>query len=672
MAMLTLPTTGGHSLSVRAKALVFEDPLSRQLFERIRQVAPSDATVLVTGETGTGKEIVARHIHELSRRGTRPFAALNCGAFSEQLVESELFGHERGSFTGALAGRAGWFESTDGGTLFLDEVGDLPPSIQVKLLRVLQESEVVRIGSRQPTPIDVRLIAATNVDLEQAMAAGRFREDLFYRLNVTTVALPPLRDRPGDILPLAHYFLDLYSRRLGVRQVELSESAIRRLLEHPWPGNVRELENAIHHALLVCQGGRIVGNDVRVAPVKPRSERPPPGPPALESSLLELFERDLPNLFEQIEGVLMRTAYDYCDRNQLKTARLLGISRNVVRARLLHHGALGVAPRSSEPAPDSSVPASAPVSNSGSRSSASCLDSRGAELAGVPQVLPIGYQKFGSLMLLKLHGALDAALARRGVHVEWHEFPAGAPIMEALATERLVFGEVGECPTVFAQAADYPIVYLAAGEPSPEGEAILVPAESSVRSVGDLRGKTVALSRGANVHYLLIRALEEANVGYDQIKLLFLAPDAALQAFERGEVDAWAIWDPLLAAAQSRGGARVLRDGCGLADNIAYYVANRRFANAHPDLAEEFLKSLGRASDWGRQNTEAVTELLAPKLSMPRGELALALRRNAGARPIDSRVLASQQEVADTLHRLRLIPRPVSVALAHWQRLAAP
>src|SRR5881394_3285821 len=192
MPILTLPNADGLALSVRAKALVFEDARSRALLDRIQQVAPSHATVLITGETGTGKEIVARHLHESSLRRGKAFVAVNCGAFSESLAEAELFGHERGAYTGAQTSKAGWFESAHGGTLFLDEIGDLSLPLQVKLLRVLQEGEVVRLGSRQAIPIDVRLVAATNVDLRQAMAAGRFREDLFYRLNVSMLELPPL------------------------------------------------------------------------------------------------------------------------------------------------------------------------------------------------------------------------------------------------------------------------------------------------------------------------------------------------------------------------------------------------------------------------------------------------------------------------------------------------
>src|SRR5262245_39272395 len=203
------------ALSSRATALVFEDPKSKALLQHLRRVAPSNASIVIAGETGTGKELVARYVHDESERNTGPFVAVNCAAFSESLVESELFGHERGAYTGAVSAKAGWFEAAHGGTLFLDEIGDLPLAMQVKLLRVLQEREVVRVGSRQPIPIDVRLIAATNINLEEAVAAGHFRTDLYYRINVATLRLLPLRERPGDILPLAEHFLRTYRNRLG-------------------------------------------------------------------------------------------------------------------------------------------------------------------------------------------------------------------------------------------------------------------------------------------------------------------------------------------------------------------------------------------------------------------------------------------------------------------------
>lgn len=222
--LLTLPDSPASALSIRAKALVFHDPTSLQLLEHIERIACSDATVLVTGETGTGKELVARHLHTVSgRRG--PFVPVNCGAFSESLIDAELFGHETGAFTGASQARAGWFEAANGGTLFLDEIGDLPLALQVKLLRVLQERQVVRLGSRKGIPLDVRLVAATNIDLARAVEAQHFRADLFYRLSVASVRLPPLRERPGDIVPLARHFVDVYRGRLQIDRVELSDEA---------------------------------------------------------------------------------------------------------------------------------------------------------------------------------------------------------------------------------------------------------------------------------------------------------------------------------------------------------------------------------------------------------------------------------------------------------------
>ena len=196
--LLTFPDSASMALSIRAKALLFADPLSAQLLEQVERIARSDATALIIGETGTGKELIARHIHNTSGR-PGAFVAVNCGAFSETLIDSELFGHEVGAFTGATHARAGWFEAANGGTLFLDEIGDLSLALQVKLLRVLQERQVVRLGSRRPIALDVRLVAATNVDLHKAVAADRFRADLYYRLSVAPINLPPLFQRPGDI-----------------------------------------------------------------------------------------------------------------------------------------------------------------------------------------------------------------------------------------------------------------------------------------------------------------------------------------------------------------------------------------------------------------------------------------------------------------------------------------
>jgi len=315
-AVLTLPDRHALATSIRARAQVFVDPRSLVLLDQIRMIAPSEASVLIVGDTGTGKELVARHVHNLSRRADRPFIAVNCGAFSETLVESELFGHEK----------------------FLDEIGDLPLSMQVKLLRVLQEHEIVRLGSRHSVPIDVRVIAATNVNLHDAVAAGHFRGDLFYRLNVVQVAIPALRERPGDILPLARYFIEDYRNRLGYGPADIDARAEQKLLAHSWPGNIRELENVIHHALLVGRHDRLQESDLQIRP----DAFPPSGATldhgtqvAFEHALRGLFNEEYDQLFEHIEDTVMRVAFEFSHRNQMQAAKLLGISRNVLRARLI-------------------------------------------------------------------------------------------------------------------------------------------------------------------------------------------------------------------------------------------------------------------------------------------------------------------------------------------------
>jgi DNA-binding NtrC family response regulator len=347
MQLLTLPPSPALATSIRATAQVFEDPKSQALLAHVQQVAPSEASVLIIGETGTGKELIARHVHNLSARRHRPFVAVNCGAFSESLVEAELFGHERGAFTGALTAKAGWFEAANGGTLFLDEIGDLPMSIQVKLLRVLQEREVVRLGSRKSTPIDVRVLAATNVQLERAINAGHFREDLYYRLNVVNLELHTLRERPGDILPLVHHFIQVYSQRMGYGPIRLTADAEHKLKTYSWPGNIRELENVIHHTLLICRDGVIERDDLRLSNL--RIERQDEAAPVddstqalLERAFQRLFEEQAGALHEKVEDTLLRAAYRFSHCNQVHTAGLLGLSRNVTRARLIKIGELAV------------------------------------------------------------------------------------------------------------------------------------------------------------------------------------------------------------------------------------------------------------------------------------------------------------------------------------------
>jgi sigma-54-specific transcriptional regulator len=339
--LITFPDPQQISLSIRASALIFSDPESQKLLALLDRIAPSDATAYIRGETGTGKELVARHIHAMSSRSSGPFAAINCGAFSETLVESELFGYERGAFTGAVTSKIGWFESAHGGTLFLDEIGDLPLSTQVKLLRVLQEREIVRIGSRKPTPIDVRLIAATNVNLEEAVRAGRFREDLYYRINVVPVQLAPLRERQGDILPLVQHFITIYRNRLHTAAPTLHPDTLRLLHAYPWPGNIRELENTIHRALLVCDGKVLLPIHLNLPHI--RAEAPELSAETkqfiaehcpLEKIFAQMFENEHEELHEFVMRQLIVQAYEHSNLNQVQAAKLLGISRNVLRTHL--------------------------------------------------------------------------------------------------------------------------------------------------------------------------------------------------------------------------------------------------------------------------------------------------------------------------------------------------
>ncbi|MBP7146323.1 MAG: sigma 54-interacting transcriptional regulator [Acidobacteria bacterium] len=246
---------------------VAESPSMRAVMEQVRRVAPSDATVLVRGETGTGKEGIARAIHELSPRLGGPFVVVNLGALPPGLVESELFGHEQGAFTGADARRTGKFELASGGTLLLDEIGDAPPEVQVRLLRALQEREVTRVGGTRAVPVDVRVIAATHRPLEDMVRAGTFRADLYYRLAAFPIVLPPLRDRPEDIRPLARHFVALHAARLNRKAPAIGEEALRRLERRAWPGNVRELENVLERALILGGGDQLELPDLPAPPV---------------------------------------------------------------------------------------------------------------------------------------------------------------------------------------------------------------------------------------------------------------------------------------------------------------------------------------------------------------------------------------------------------------------
>ena len=240
--------------------IVGTSPPMQQVFRKVEKIAPTDISVMITGETGTGKELIAREIHNRSPRATKPFVTINCGAIPENLLESELFGHVKGAFTGAVANKQGKFQAADGGTLFLDEIGEMPIELQVKLLRAIQEKVVYRVGDTRPETVDIRILAATNRELEKEIAAGRFREDLYYRLNVVAVELPPLRARGDDVLVVARYLLSRYSREYDVKVKGLSPNAAVGIRKHNWPGNIRELENRIKKAIVLCESS-VIGPD---------------------------------------------------------------------------------------------------------------------------------------------------------------------------------------------------------------------------------------------------------------------------------------------------------------------------------------------------------------------------------------------------------------------------
>jgi len=279
------------------------------------------------------------------------------------------------------------------------------------------------------------------------------------------------------------------------------------------------------------------------------------------------------------------------------------------------------------------------------------------------KVVRIGFQKYGKLVLLKNKATLEGALAPLGVTVEWTEFPSGPPLLEAINAGAIDVGNAGEAPPIFAQAARVPFVYVAYEPPAPRGEAILVAKASPLKTVADLRGKKVALNKGSNVHYLLVKALERAGVAYGDIQPVFLAPADARAAFERGAVDAWAIWDPFLAAAEAATGARALTDGTGVVSNTQFYLGARAFVAANPRVLDVVLSQLREVDRWAQRDIAAVAAQLSPAIGLPPAVLEAALRRQSyGIQPIDAAAIAQQQKVADAFQKLGLLPHPITVA----------
>jgi DNA-binding NtrC family response regulator len=307
--------------------IVAASPAMQQILQTIEDVADSDATVLLEGESGTGKELMAKLLHQRSRRAGGPFLAINCGAMPEDLLESELFGHMRGSFTGAHRNQKGFFEAAHGGTLFLDEIAETSPNFQVKLLRTLQERSIRRLGETHEVPVDVRLIAATNQELKQLVQTGRFRHDLFYRIKVIPIYIPPLRQRREDILPLAEGFLKRLSNRMGRRRPpSLSNVARQRLLGHEWPGNVRELENSLERALIINKKDVIDLSDLVIEDCLPVQDQSSNDQQSWQISMAELEKRHILNVLSQ------------CGQNKAKAAGILGIGYNTLWRKLKSYG----------------------------------------------------------------------------------------------------------------------------------------------------------------------------------------------------------------------------------------------------------------------------------------------------------------------------------------------
>lgn len=620
------------------------DPASLAFKTVLDQLAPTDATVLIIGETGTGKEVMARYLHYHSQRRQHPFVAVNCGALTESLAESELFGHEKGAFTGAMDRHQGWFEAAEGGTLLLDEIGELNPSLQVKLLRVLQEREITRVGSSRTVKVNVRVIAATNIDLAVAIRERRFREDLFYRLNVASVTLPPLRQRCEDIPLLARHFLQLYARRLGRPQLSLSDEAIATLVDYPWPGNIRELENTLHNAVLLSKESQVTSQQLRLGTLAANDTSA--GENKLDSFLRQQLQESDGPLYPRVISSLVKNAFELSQGNQLQTASLLGISRNTLRTHLGHLGL--IKPRrsqgshASQPPPDRAV--------------------RERELR-------IGYQKFGNLGILKARQSLEKQLAGEGVSVLWSEFPAGPQLLHALNNREIDFGTTGEVPPLFAQANNSSMVYVAWEPAAPQSVALMVAKDSGIDSIAALKGKRIVVNKGSNVHFLLLQILDEAGLALDDVRIVYAPPKYPLTPGELAAVDAWMMWDPLLSDAEQGGQLQVLANGVGRVHNHQFYLADRAFTQHSGDLVQVLMSALEQAGRYIDGHRREAASLLAGELGIPAGSLVHALeRRSHQTQRMNLTIIREQQMIADRFYALGLLPRAIKVRDAVWQQ----
>ena len=326
------------------RPMVTRDPSMQTVMALADQIAPSDASILITGESGVGKEVMARYVHQKSKRSSRAFISVNCAAIPENLLESELFGHEKGSFTGAVARRIGKFEEADGGTLLLDEISEMDGRLQAKLLRALQEREIDRVGGSKPVRVDIRVLATSNRDLAAAVREGSFREDLLYRLNVVNLRLPPLRERPGDVIALAEHFIKKYAAANGAPERPLSAIARQRLVQHRWPGFVRELENAMHRAVLLSSGDEIEEFAIRLPDGQPMSAGSDGGIARNASMAADAAARNfVGQTVAVVEQLLIIDTLSHCLGNRTHAANILGISIRTLRNKLKEYAEAGVA-----------------------------------------------------------------------------------------------------------------------------------------------------------------------------------------------------------------------------------------------------------------------------------------------------------------------------------------
>jgi len=340
-----------------SQSFIYRDPIMKNVAALAEQVAPSEASILITGESGTGKEVMARFVHQKSRRANKPFVAVNCAAIPENLLESELFGHEKGAFTGAVARRIGKFEEANGGTLLLDEISEMDVRLQAKLLRAVQERQIDRVGGTKPVNVDIRIIATSNRNLQESVKAGEFREDLFFRLNVVNLRVPPLRERPADIQVLASHFAGKYAEVNQVNSRELSEDAMKALTAHNWPGNVRELENAIHRAVLLATGdtitpaaillpdgsGNLTGmSGSSAGAMAPDSTTGAPVSAGAEGEVDGQGGNLVGKTVAEVERDLIIDTLKHCLGNRTHAANILGISIRTLRNKLNQYNADGV------------------------------------------------------------------------------------------------------------------------------------------------------------------------------------------------------------------------------------------------------------------------------------------------------------------------------------------